>query len=297
VVELATDNIAALPADWVYDYFGRPAPPSIFDRFYLVVSLAELGRFDEAVENAAEAIRLTEPMQQQHWNSVGLAYFAAGTLQLLEGDWAKAHSLLERVISGFRTGNIVIMLPYAVAASARVLAQTGEAGEALARLQEGERLLEHHAARGIFGQRGGAYHNLGRAGLLLGRLDEAQRLADHAIESSPGYHGYMAHALHLLGDIATHPDRLDAEKGEAHYREALALAEPRGMRPLVAHCHLGLGKLFRGTGKHPEAQEHLGTAAAMYREMDMRFWLEQVQGRDAWQGIGLAPGTTLGSIR
>jgi hypothetical protein len=49
------------------------------------------------------------------------------------------------------------------------------------------------------------------------------------------------------------------------------------MRPLVAHCHLGLGKLYRRTGKGQEAQEHLTTAATMFREMDMRFWLEQAQ--------------------
>ena len=68
---------------------------------------------------------------------------------------------------------------------------------------------------------------------------------------------------------------IDAESGEAHYRQALALAEPRGMRPLVAHCHLGLGKLYRRTGKLQQAQEHLITATTMYREMDMRFWREQ----------------------
>ena len=49
------------------------------------------------------------------------------------------------------------------------------------------------------------------------------------------------------------------------------------MRPLVAHCHLGLGKLYRRTGKREQAQEHLTTATTMYREMDMRFWLEQVE--------------------
>jgi hypothetical protein len=38
VVELAIANLAALPADWVYKYFGRPAPPSIFDRFCLVMT-------------------------------------------------------------------------------------------------------------------------------------------------------------------------------------------------------------------------------------------------------------------
>ena len=47
------------------------------------------------------------------------------------------------------------------------------------------------------------------------------------------------------------------------------------MRPLAAHCHLGLGKLHRRTGDTEHAGEHLSTAAAMYREMDMHFWLDQ----------------------
>jgi hypothetical protein len=57
----------------------------------------------------------------------------------------------------------------------------------------------------------------------------------------------------------------------------LAIAEPRGMRPLVAHCYLGLGKLYRRTGKRQEAHEHLTTATTMYREIDMRFWLEKAE--------------------
>jgi hypothetical protein len=69
---------------------------------------------------------------------------------------------------------------------------------------------------------------LGRAGLLLGRLDEARRLADRALEASLAQPGYAAQALHLLGDIATHPEQFDAAPGEVHYRAALALAKPRG---------------------------------------------------------------------
>jgi hypothetical protein len=49
------------------------------------------------------------------------------------------------------------------------------------------------------------------------------------------------------------------------------------MRPPVAHCHLGLGKLYGRTGNRQQAQQHLTTATTMYREMDMRFWLEQAQ--------------------
>jgi class 3 adenylate cyclase/tetratricopeptide (TPR) repeat protein len=275
VVELATDNLASLPADWVYEYFGLTAPPSVYDRHWLVIGLAQLGRFAEAADHEAEAIRLAESIH--HPFTIGVAHFAAGTLHLLEGDWPAARSLIEHGTSALRTGKGVLLLPRMVASSAWVLAQLGEASEALNRLREGEQLLEGFGARGIVGQRGWAYHSLGRACLLLDELDEARRLGDRAVEFSPRHPGFAAHALHLLGDIAAHPDRFDAESGEGHYRQALALAEPRGMRPLVAHCRLGLGKLYRRTDEREQAQEHLTTAVSMYREMDMRFWLEQAE--------------------
>ena len=61
------------------------------------------------------------------------------------------------------------------------------------------------------------------------------------------------------------------------YREALALAGELGMRPLVAHCHFGLGKFIGRIGKREQARQHLSTATTMYRDMDMRFWLEQAE--------------------
>jgi DNA-binding NtrC family response regulator/tetratricopeptide (TPR) repeat protein len=276
VVELATDNLAALPADRIYEYFGRPAPTSVYDRLWLVQSLAQLGRFAEATPYEAEAPRLAEPTH--HAFTIAQPHRAAGTLGLLKGDWAKARPLIERWIAVARTGNVSLLLPNAVVSSAWLLAQLGEASEALNRLREGEEILERSAASG-FGHLGWDYHALGRACLLLGRLDESRTLGDRALESSKRFPGFAAHALHLLGDIATHPDRFDAESGEVPYRQALALAEPRGMRPLVAQCHLGLGTLYRRTGDRQQAQEHLTIATAMFREMDMRFWLEQAETR------------------
>ncbi|HYR73828.1 MAG TPA: hypothetical protein VEP12_20750, partial [Candidatus Acidoferrum sp.] len=58
---------------------------------------------------------------------------------------------------------------------------------------------------------------------------------------------------------------------------ALALGARLGFRPLIAHCHLGLGTLYRHTGRRQEAQEHLVTGTTMYREMDTWFWLEQAE--------------------
>jgi tetratricopeptide (TPR) repeat protein len=282
VVELATDNLAALPADWVYEYFGMGAPPSVWDRSWQVMSLAQLGRFAEAAELETEAFRVAEPTQ--HAPTVSLAYFAASTLHLLKGDWVKARSVIERWIAVVRIGNVALQLPWAVASSAWAMAQLDETSEALSRLREGEPLVDRLAERGIVGNRGWAYYALGRTSLLLGRLAEARSLGDRAVKSSPCHPGFVAHALHLLGDIATHPDQFDAERGEAHYRQALALARPRGMPPVVAHCQLGLGKLYRRTGDHAKAAEHLTNARAMYGEMDMGFWLEKAEAACAGGG-------------
>jgi tetratricopeptide (TPR) repeat protein len=145
----------------------------------------------------------------------------------------------------------------------------------LNRVRESEGLLEHQAAGGIVAHSSWAYGAVSRACLLLGRVDEARHFADRAVESSRRQPGFTAHALRLLGDIATHPDQFHAESGAAHYREAAALARLHSMRPLVAHCHFGLAKLYRRIGETEHARENLTAAATMYREMEMGFWLDQ----------------------
>ena len=109
--------------------------------------------------------------------------------------------------------------------------------------------------------------------LSAGRIDEA---ASHARETLAltrrrGARGSDAHALCLAGDVASTGS---AEDAPGYYREALALAGELGMRPLVAHCHLGLGTLHRRTGRPEQAREHLTRATTMYREMGMTYWLE-----------------------
>jgi hypothetical protein len=89
----------------------------------------------------------------------------------------------------------------------------------------------------------------------------------------------LPHALHLLGDIAIHPDRFDPQIGEVSYRKALALAEPGGMPPLVAHCNLGLGKLYQRAGRRARAQKHVTTAMAIYRSIGMTYWLDQAEAK------------------
>ena len=112
---------------------------------------------------------------------------------------------------------------------------------------------------------------------LAGRLDEAAQTAIRALELARAYQerGHEAYTLWLLGEVAADREPSEIEAAEAHYCQAMALAEELGMRPLVAHCHLGLGKLYRRTGKSEQA--HLAAATAMYREMDMAYWLRRAE--------------------
>jgi class 3 adenylate cyclase len=92
--------------------------------------------------------------------------------------------------------------------------------------------------------------------LTLRRLAPAEvgRLVTHVV-------GDKAFPLAVLQEVVRKTD------------QALALAEELGMRPLQAHCHHGLGTLYRQTGRDALARAALSTAIEMYRAMDMTFWL------------------------
>jgi tetratricopeptide (TPR) repeat protein len=128
--------------------------------------------------------------------------------------------------------------------------------------------------------------SLGEAQLLAGCLEEAYALAERALTLAREYQerGHQAYALRLLGDIAARCEPLDGAPAGDYYRQALALAEELGMRPLVAHCHLGLGKLYATIGRRAEARTELSAAVELYRAMEMTFWLPQAEAALAQAG-------------
>jgi tetratricopeptide (TPR) repeat protein len=137
--------------------------------------------------------------------------------------------------------------------------------------------LERAGSKGIVGALMLTW--LSEALLLSGRLDEARSVAEQALARTRElkHRVFEPWAFRLLGEIAAPGDPPDVVAADAAYRQALALAESFGMRPLVAHCHLGLGTLYQRADQKPQAQEHLVTATTMYREMRMDFWLEQAE--------------------
>jgi tetratricopeptide (TPR) repeat protein len=129
---------------------------------------------------------------------------------------------------------------------------------------------------------------LSEAQLVAGRLEEAHTLAEHTLAHAHEHQerGHQAYALCLLGEIAVQCEPPERDQAEAHYRQALALAEELGMGPLQAHCHRSLGTLYATIGRRAEARAELDTAITLYRAMEMTLWLPgaeaalaQVEGR------------------
>jgi tetratricopeptide (TPR) repeat protein len=121
--------------------------------------------------------------------------------------------------------------------------------------------------------------HLGEAYVIVGRSDDALATAGRGLElaGERGHRGVEAWARRLLGEIASHSDRPDIDIAQGHYRQALALADELNMRPLVAHSHFGLSRLYYRAGKRKEVQEHLAIAITHYRELGMQFWLQKAE--------------------
>ena len=253
------------------DLFGGADVLSVTARERLAWCLAELGEFEEAVARGAEAVRIASELD--HPNSLAFAYRSLGLIALRRGDASGAILTLERAVEVCRVAQVRI--PFDVSAG-----HLGYAYALVGRLPEGVNLLEEALADPA--ATGTTNHPLllaylGEAHLLAGRREDALEVARRALELAHRQkeRGNEAWVLRLVGEITAQADPPDQESAQAHYRQALARADELGMRPLVAHCHLGLGKLYRRTDNREQAQEHLATATTLYREMGMRFWLEK----------------------
>jgi tetratricopeptide (TPR) repeat protein len=261
----------ALEGDLHYERFGTSGIASATSGACLADVLSQLGRFDEAIGHAEAAVRTAEAADHSFTLYHGLSDL--GRAHLRRGDLPRATRVLERCLDLCRTWQFVVGTSIVAAALGAAYARAGRADEALplvgGAVEEFRRRQNHTWPAFILLCAGTTY-------LSAGRIDEAASHAREALALTRrlGARGSEAHALCLAGDVASAGG---AEDAEGYCREALALAGELGMRPLVAHCHLGLGKLYARTGTREPAQKHLRMAATMYREMDMRFWLEQAE--------------------
>jgi class 3 adenylate cyclase/tetratricopeptide (TPR) repeat protein len=262
----------ALEGDLRAERFGAPGIQSALSGAYLADALSQIGRFDEAIGHAEVAVRIAEAADHPFTLFFGLRDL--GLAHLRRGDLSRATRILERCHDLCTAWHIAIGTSQVAAALGAAYGFTGRADEALplvaGAVEEFRRRPNHNRPAFVLLFAGATY-------LAGGRIDEAASYAREALTLTRrlGARASEAHAFCLSGDVAS---ARSAEDAQSYYREALALAGELGMRPLVAHSHVGLGKLYRRAGKQDQAREHLTTAATMFREMGMRFWLEQAEG-------------------
>jgi tetratricopeptide (TPR) repeat protein len=258
----------------VRERFGALGLPFANSRTSLALALAERGEFVEAIARGTEAIHIAEAVG--HPFSVTLMYRGMGHLHLRRGDLHQATLALEHALEVCRGVDSPLLFHVVSSVLGFSYALSERSAEAIPLLEEAvERAIisgnnEGQSLRTIW---------LSEAYLLAGREADARAAAQRALGLARQHkeRGHEAYTLRLLGEIAAREDPLDIGKAEDYYQQALDLAEELGMRPLIAHCHVGLGKLYRRIGSRQQAEEHLTTATTMMRDMEMGLWLEEAE--------------------
>jgi DNA-binding SARP family transcriptional activator/tetratricopeptide (TPR) repeat protein len=247
-------------------------PPAITARCWLTVLCAELGQFDRGLARAREAVTLAEALD--HPTSLSFACWALGYLWEARGRADEAIAPLERSLALADRWHLAIIWPLARAWLGSVYTASGRVSEGLALLH---RSLEGYAPSTAGYP--GVLAKLGHAYLLAGRPENALSSAIRASEvgREQNQRGSEAGALYLLGEIASRVG--SADEAERQYHQAMSLAGELRMRPLLARCHLGLGRLLSRADKRGNGQQHLVTAAALLDEMGMQ--CEWLQGEDS----------------
>jgi class 3 adenylate cyclase/tetratricopeptide (TPR) repeat protein len=266
-------QVQGLQGEAIRERFGMSIQ-YVYSRTWLAWCLAECGEFADGTVVGKEAIEIAEALDRAFL--LAPAYAGVGVLHLRQGNLERAIPMLERGLTLCQAADLPLLSQTFAPALGSAYALSGRVAESVLLL---EQAVQQGVTMSIMGGHSLRVAWLGEAYLLASRVDDAAEQAVRAVELSlaHGERGNQAWALRLLGEIASHSDSRDVELAEGHYRQALALAEELAMRPLVGHCHMGLGRLYRRVAKRQQAEEHLTTAMRMFREMDMRFWLEKAE--------------------
>jgi class 3 adenylate cyclase/tetratricopeptide (TPR) repeat protein len=266
--------VASLPGAQRGERHGQATLPSVQSLAFLAACYAELGMFAEGSALGEEGLQIAETVA--HPSSLMWASYGVGLVSFRQGDLHKALPRLERAMGICQEADLPLFVPRMAAALGAAYTLSGRVADAVALLA---RTMEQTAAPDMAGFQALCKLALGEAYGLAGRLEEAHSLAEQALALAREHQerGNQAYALCLLGEIVTHRAPPEVASAEAHYRQALTLAEELGMRPLTAHCHLGLGSLYTKIGRREQARTELPVAIELYRAMEMKTWLSQAE--------------------
>lgn len=253
----------------VFGRFGMTGMASVFVDVYRAISLAQLGRFDEAEDLAEASLKMAE-ISGHAYTRVGVAL--VGLIHLLRGNADRARAIVEPGVDLARNAAVRFLLPFNLALLGATATLAGRKAHALAATLEA---WEGVQASGIRSRRSEVWRL--RAEALLANADAAARaIAETAcsLAREDSALGEEAWALKTLADVHAAGGAAGYEAAADCYERGLRIAEELQMRPLVAHCHAGLGRLGAAGGRLGDAQPHIRLAREMYQAMDMRFSAE-----------------------
>jgi tetratricopeptide (TPR) repeat protein len=205
-----------------------------------------------------------------------LADWLVGFLWLVKGDLDPAIRHLEHGVMLARTTGTRNMFGAAGHLLAMGYALAGRVAEAVTLYEEASDALSQ-----LVVARSWILAGLAEVWLLAGRAAEVRTLAHTAFDLSETQREgvWAVRAMQVLGHVYAHGESPDVAAAEDWYHRALIRANELSARPFVGHSHLGLGTLYAKTGKRELAVEHLAAAAALYREMEMTFWVDRADAR------------------
>jgi class 3 adenylate cyclase/tetratricopeptide (TPR) repeat protein len=260
-LEVGGDEVAG-------EAFGLPGPAAVLARGHLAWSLGELGDFVPAFRAAEEAVRIAR--RTSHAYSLAHADLGLGGMLLRQGRFGEARVVLERGL--VHCEDAPALAPPVMGDLGLIQALTGDTARGLETLQDAVERAERMARRGRLSL---ILTHLAEGYILAGRPDEALAPGLRALDLARRQkeRGNEVYALRLLGFVAAEREPPRLETAVDLFGAALAMAGELGMRPLIARCHLGLGRLARRLGDAAGATAHLDTATRLFRELGMDYWL------------------------
>jgi class 3 adenylate cyclase/tetratricopeptide (TPR) repeat protein len=270
-VEFHQELRIRLIGETAYQQHGLTSFPAAWARSNLALGRAELGNFDELQVIANEALEIAERIENAF--TLVITYSMLGMAYLRHGKVEPALVLLEKGHELCRSSKVQFVYPYAAGSLGYAYLLANEPMRALSVLEEGTKpgnlegaVWTVHPLTVL----GDTYRALGEMAMATETVSNALLFADEGEER-----GFEAWAMLVMGKIKAEAGRLG--EAEEWYRRALEHASNLLMRPLVAHCHKGLGHLCLKSEKNEEARSELQAAIELYHSMDMGFWIPEAE--------------------
>jgi tetratricopeptide (TPR) repeat protein len=209
---------------------------------------------------------------EEVWARLGL-----GRLYAVQGACREAIEVLEPSLPLCETGSdLAVYFSRTASSLGDAYVRSGRRAEGLALL---DRAAGHAETIGFTYSQALVVGMLGEARLLGGDLDGAARYTASALDLARrfGQRGWETRALRLDAELAAQRAPLDVDGVETRFAAATALAAELGMRPLLAHCRLGLGMAYARAGVKARARAEIEAALADYCAMDMPYWRERAE--------------------